>query len=94
MEKEHKNKTHSHPLGIVSQLNKFHMIASNSSPHTIHRVYYLESISLLPKRIVNNMIFLFQKCDSFDRTAKGRTWLDSQDHPEHHRLTNSELSKK
>ena len=32
------------------------------------------------------MIFLFQKCDTFDRTAKGRTWLASQDHPDYTRL--------
>ena len=60
-----------------------------SSPHTIHRVYFQESTSLLPKGISNNMIFLFQKCDTFDRTAKGRTWLvgvTSQDHPDYTQL--------
>ena len=30
MEKEHKNKTHSHLLEIVSQLNKFHTIPSQN----------------------------------------------------------------
>ena len=32
------------------------------------------------------MIFLFQKCDTFDRTAKGRDWLASQDHPDYTQL--------
>ena len=32
------------------------------------------------------MIFLFQKCDTFGRTAKGRTWLASQDHPHYTQL--------
>ena len=57
-----------------------------TSPHTIHREYVQESTSLLPKAIGNNMIFLFQKCDTFDRTAKGRAQLagvTSQDHPEY-----------
>ena len=55
MEKEHKNETNSHLLGIVSQLNDFHTI---SSQHTIHKVLFHESTSLLPKGIGNNMIFL------------------------------------
>ena len=41
------------------------------------------------KRISNNMIFLFQKCDTFDRTTIGRTWLvgvTSQDHPDYTQL--------
>ena len=32
------------------------------------------------------MIFLFQKCDTFDRTAKERTWLASQDCPDYTQL--------
>ena len=32
------------------------------------------------------MIFLFQKCDTFDGTAKGRIWLTSQDHPDYTQL--------
>ena len=53
-----------------------------SSPHTFHRVCSQESSLLLPKGVSNNMIFLFQKCDTFGKTTKGRTWLDSQDHPD------------
>ena len=33
MEKEHQNKTHSHLLGIVSQLNEFHPMLPKTSPH-------------------------------------------------------------
>ena len=78
------NQTHSHLLGIMSQLNEFHTIPSQkSSPHTIHKVYSQESTSSLPKGIGNNMIFLFQKFDTIDRTAKGRTWLASQDNPDY-----------
>ena len=35
------------------------------------------------------MMFLLQKCDTFDRTTKGRTWLvgvTSQDHPDYTQL--------
>ena len=73
MEKEHQNKTHSHLLVIVSQLNEFTPFLPKSSPHIIPRVYCQESSSLLPKGISNNMIFLFLKCNAFDRTVKGRT---------------------
>ena len=87
MEKEHQNKTCSHLLGIVSQLNEFHTIPSHNFTTYNYRVYFKEFTSLLPKGINNNMIFLFQKCDTFDRTAKVRTWLagmTSQDYPVSH----------
>ena len=86
MAKEHRNKTHSHLLGIVSQLNNFHTILPKSSPHTIHGVYDQESTSCLPKGITNNMIFLFEMCHTFDRTTKGRTWLASQCHADYTQL--------
>ena len=86
MEKEHKNKTHAHLSGIVSQLNEFHTISSQTlttnNSHSIVPGIHLN----LPKGIGNNMIFLFEKCDTFDRTAKGRTWLvgvTTQDHPDY-----------
>ena len=86
MEKEHQNKTLSHLLGIVLQFNEFHTIPSqnfttyNSQSRfaAIHHTSY--------KGIGNNTIFLFQECDTFDRTTKGRTWLvgvTSQDHPDY-----------
>ena len=59
------------------------------SPHTIHTIYFQEFTSLLPKGIHSNIIFLFQKCDLYDRTAKGRTWLvgvTSKDHPDYTQL--------
>ena len=91
--KEHKNITHSLLLRIVSQLNNFRTILSQIFTIYFHRVYVLEYISLLPKGIDNNMIFLFQKCDTFDRTMKGRTWLTSQDHPDFTQLIRSPQSK-
>ena len=83
MEKEHKNKTHSHLLGIVSQLNEFCTIPSQIFTTYNSQSIFQESTSLLPKGISNNMIFLFQKCDTFDRTKKGRTWLTCQDHQDY-----------
>ena len=62
--------------------------------NTIHRVYFQEFTSLLPKGIDNTMIFLFQKCDTFGRTAKGRTQLTSQDHPDFTQLIWSSSIKK
>ena len=56
------------------------------SPNTLHTLYFQEYNSLLPKGCDNNMIFLFQKCDTFDRTTKGRPWQASQDHPDYTRL--------
>ena len=81
--KEHKNTMHSHLLGIVSQLNKFHTIP----PH-IFTTYNSQSIVLeihftSSKGNYNNMILLFQKCDTFARTEEGRTWPTSQDHPDY-----------
>ena len=57
--KEHKNTMHSHLLGIVSQLNKFHII-----PSQIFTTYDSQSIVLAihftsSKGTNNNMIFLF-----------------------------------
>ena len=57
-----------------------------ASPHTLHPIYLQEYNSLFPKGISNNMIFLFQKCATFDKTTRGRTWLASQDHPDYTRL--------
>ena len=57
-----------------------------SSPHTTHIAYFQESTLILQKGISNNMISLCQKCDTFDRTTKGRTRLagvTSQDHPDY-----------
>ena len=83
-EKEHLNKTHSHLLGSVSQLNEIHTIPSQNFT-TYNSQSIFSGIHLISsKRISNNMIFLFQMCDTFDWTAKGRTWLvgvTSQDHP-------------
>ena len=84
MEKEHRNKTHSHLLGIVPQLNEFHTIASQIfTTYNSKSIFLQETTSLLAKGISNNMIFLFQKCDTFDRTTKGRTWMAYQDHPDY-----------
>ena len=58
-----------------------------SSTDTIHRVYFQETTSLLPKGIDNNTIFLLQKCDTFDWTTKGRTWMTSQDHTDFTQLS-------
>ena len=86
MEKEHKNKTCSHLLGIVSPLNEFQTIPSQTFT-TYNSQSIFPGIHLTSsKRISNNTIFLFQKCDTFDRTAKGRTWLASQDHPDYTQL--------
>ena len=54
----------------------------------LHHIQFTESIfqestSLLQKGICSNMTLLFQKSDTFDRTAKGSTWLASQDHPDY-----------
>ena len=68
---------------------RFALFLPISSPHTIHRVNFQESASLLENGSSNNMIFLFQKCDTFDRTAKGRAGLvgvTSQDHPDYTQL--------
>ena len=78
--KEHKNTTCSLLLGIVSQLNELHTI-----PSQIFTTYNSQSIGFgihftSSKGTDNNRIFLFQKCDTFGRTEKGRTWLTSQDH--------------
>ena len=56
------------------------------SPHTLHTSYVQECNSLLPTGSDNNMIFVFQTCDTFGRTTKGRTWLASQDHPDYTQL--------
>ena len=53
------------------------------SPHTVPTIYVQEGTSLDPKINSNNTIFLFQMCDTFDRTTKGRSWLASQDHPDY-----------
>ena len=47
------------------------------SPHTIHTIYVQQYASLLPKEISNNIIFLFQECDIFDRT----TIVNTSSHP-------------
>ena len=73
------NKPENHSIILPRSQTPF---LPKSSLHTIHRVYLQECNSLLPKGIGNNMTFLFQKCDTFDGTAKGRTWLASQDHPD------------
>ena len=62
LKKEHKTTTHSHHLGIVSQLNEFHSI-----PSEIFTTYNSQSIVsgihlTSSKGTDNNMIFLFQKC--------------------------------
>ena len=76
-----------HLLGIVSQLNKFHTIPSQifttySSQNIVLGIHFTSS-----KGTYNNMIFLFQKRDTFGRTEEGRTWLTSQDCPEYTQLT-------
>ena len=67
-------------IRIVSQLNEFHTIPSQiittyNSQGIVLGIHFTSS-----KEPNNNMIFLFQKCDTFGRTEKGRTWLTSQDH--------------
>ena len=78
--KEHKNTTHFHFLGIVSQLNKFDTI-----PSQIFTSYNSQSKQLAihltsSKGTNNNTIFLFQRCDTFGRTKKEEPWSTSQDH--------------
>ena len=60
----------SHLLGIVSE---FHTIPSQifttyNSQSIVLGIYFTSS-----KGTNNNMIFLFQKCDTFGRTEEGRT---------------------
>ena len=97
MKKEHQNKMHSHLLGIVSQLNEFHTIPSqNLTTYNSHNICVQECTSLLTEGISNNMIFLFQKCDTFEKTTIGRTWLagvTSQDHPDYTQLIRSSSIK-
>ena len=85
--KEHKITMHSHLLGIVSQLDEFHII-----PSQIFITYNSQSIVLgihctSSEGTHNNMIFLPQEGDTFDRTEKGRTWLTSQDYQDYTQLT-------
>ena len=89
MEEEDNNKTHSHLSGIVSQLNDFCIIPSQTLTPSNSLSIFHESNSLHPKEIGNNMIFLFQECDTFHRTKKERAWLvgvTSQCHPEYTQL--------
>ena len=104
-ENEAQNKTMAIFLELHDNSISFTPFLPRPSPHTLHTSYVQECNSLLPTGSDNNMIFVFQKCDTFGRTTKGRTWLASQDHPlytqliwtstikTHHRLTIVELSK-
>ena len=76
------------------------------SPRTIHTIYVQECASLLPKEISNNIIFLFQECDTHNRKhLVGRSDfpgspklhtidLEFLNQNALHRLTMTELSKK
>ena len=81
--------THSLLLGSVSQLNEFCTIPSQIFTTNNSQSICQESTSLLPNGIGYTTIFLFQKCDTFDRTKNRRTWLagvTSQDHPDYTQL--------
>ena len=76
------------------------------SPRTIHIIYVQECASLLPNEISNNIIFLFQECDTHNRkhlvgrcdfpgSPKLHTIdLEFLNQNALHRLTMTELSKK
>ena len=72
----HKNTTHSHLLGIVSQqLNEFSHYSSSNLHHIQFTKYIFFGICFtnLSKEPNNNMISLFQKVfDTFGRTKEGK----------------------